>query len=185
MLKHLAWLHIAPLLASSPTPTPLPSDLKLVIVHLQHKYDEVVRNTDGTTSITGLAYAAAEATFKPVYEPTLAKLLPTTRFLTTTLLSNHHEYPMVELLVSLRSIPMGQDIRSAVSPVYGEPSRKFLMQFMGLSAKTAADREALTRAIGTLFASVTHASSLRSFQDHGSSTSLELGMASSNGGSLN
>jgi hypothetical protein len=119
--------------------------------YLQARYDEV-EYRDNAHSVTGLAYIPWEAPLVEVRHEALRRFLPDTRFLKTAVQAPYMEYPRVETLVSFRRGPGGDDIRSCLSPTYGEPSRKFMAQFTGIFAPTLVVRRELALALAELLA---------------------------------
>jgi hypothetical protein len=157
LLNALAVLALSPLLLASPPAGPAEA---AAMEYLRGKYDKAIRRPN-QTEITGLAYMPEEAPLYPLRTPLLRRLMPDTTFFTTTIFNPSMEYLHVETLVSVRSSSQGFDVRSTLSPVFTDTSPTFLEQFSGLSANSAAERSALTRAIADLLVRVTYKGALR------------------------
>jgi hypothetical protein len=145
-----------------------------VVTHLRTKYDEVVRKPDGGTVLVGLAYMPERAPLVPVSNPALARWLPDTRFFTTFVETPHMEYQRVETLVSVRRHAGGVDVRSTLSPLYGDASPKFLEQFTVLAARSEPERAELVQAIGSLLAAITYEGRLQGASRSGGNYTLQL-----------
>jgi len=117
--------------------------------YLRGRYDDIERRDTGAVVEAGLAYTGAPLI--EVRNDDLQRLMPDTRFFTTRLRTGRPHDPEIGLLVSIKRTREGDDIRSSVGPVDGEPSRKFLGQFIGVVAPLETRNE-VARAIAVLMA---------------------------------
>jgi len=130
--------------------------------YLNTRYDEVVRR-DGRDVVVGLAYTGAPL-IEVDSEP-LRRLLPGARFFTTMLRSGYFQSTEVELLVSFKRTGAQDDVRTCLSGYFDRPSRKFLSQFLGISATTIEERREATLALAKLLATATLGATARSSTD--------------------
>jgi len=117
--------------------------------YLRGRYDDIERRATGAVVEDGLAYVGAPLV--ELHEDHLQWLMPDTRFFKTRLRTGRPYDPEIGVLVSIKRTRAGDDIRSSVGPVDGEPSRKFLGQFVGMGAP-GETRNGIARAIAELLA---------------------------------
>jgi hypothetical protein len=117
--------------------------------YLRGRYDEIERRDTGAVVEAGLAYAGAPLI--ELHEDRLRWLMPDTRFFKTRLRTGRSYDPEIGVLVSIKRTREGDDIRSCVGPVEGDPSPKFLGQFIGVAAPGEA-RNGIAHAIAELIA---------------------------------
>jgi hypothetical protein len=125
------------------------AEVQATKAYLRIKYDELIRKHG---LVTGLAYI--EADLAPLKVSDAPRFLPRTTFYRTKLANDAMEYYSVDLLVAVTPDGGGYDIRSCTSPLFAEPSAKFLQLFRQIRVSSVADRRKVAVAIGQLFASV-------------------------------
>lgn len=126
--------------------------------YLRAHFDEIeVRN--GGTFLSGWAYCGAS--LREVRNDRLSRILPGTRFFTTTLLTGEIEFSAIVNLVSFRQGFEHDDVRSMLSPPSGRPSHKFFRQFLGVAAPTLRQREELSLALAELLAAAKYEGAVR------------------------
>jgi len=107
----------------------------------------MVEYGDGSTGIVGLSYLPKRRPPTLIETDFTRKALPHTRFYSAKLRTPFHEYSSVDVVVSIRKVGDGLDIRSCVAPDYAVPSGRFLQQFAVASDGSLETRRAV--AVGT------------------------------------
>lgn len=123
--------------------------------YLQIKYDDYDDLGNGRRILYGLAYNP-KTPLEPITVKELAKVLPATTFLRTTLDTNYFDYLKVEVIVAVTQSGNKHVIRSCLSPLFTIPSRKFLALIRGKSTMSDEQRKQLAIGMGKLLAAITH-----------------------------
>jgi hypothetical protein len=121
--------------------------------YLRGRFDEIDYAT-GAIHLTGLAYVG-----EPIVEvrnDRLQRAMPGTRFFRSGIANPNYLRPQVETLISVRHESGQDDIRLLLSPGMERPSHKFFAQFIGVSAPTPADTEAIASGLADLLAAITY-----------------------------
>jgi len=150
-----------------------PEDIEKIRPYLAVKFDEFEVRPDGSRVVHGLAYNE-KAHVEPVNIPELVPFLPKTRWFVTELDTAYYEYPKVKLVVCITPKKSGDDIRNCWSPVFSNPSRKFLALFAGLAAKSPDERKQLAIGVGKLLAAVTSRGEVRPSKTDSHAATVEL-----------
>jgi len=119
--------------------------------YLRGRFDEIDYGT-GAVHLTGLAYVG-----EPIVEvrnDRLQRAMPGTRFFRTGIANPNYLRPEVETLISFRHESGPDDIRLLLSPGMERPSHKFFAQFIGVSAPTPADTEAIASGLADLLGAI-------------------------------
>lgn len=149
------------------------SPANLVRRYLAVRFDEFEKLPDGSQLIYGPAFDA-DAELKPLLIPELKTFLPATQFFRTSLDTPYISYPRLETIVALTKIDNRFEIRSSVSPVFAEPSKKLLAIVRGKTAVTDDAKKLLVTGVGKMLASITHAAALRNPTVSGQTASVQL-----------
>lgn len=154
MWRGQLWFHDAHV-ASPALPLVDESDdtaRRTISKYLRGRFDEIDYAT-GAIHLTGLAYVG-----EPIVEvrnDRLQRAMPGTRFFRTGIANPNYLRPQVETLVSFSHGSGHDDIRLLLSPGVERPSHKFFAQFIGVSAPTPADTEAIASGLADLLAAIT------------------------------
>ncbi|PHR96216.1 MAG: hypothetical protein COA78_28960 [Blastopirellula sp.] len=135
-------------------------DLAKVRLYLSHKFDDFEINQDGTRSLYGLAYNK-DTPIELIKVPELEEFFPQTQFFITEIDNLIFCYRKVEVIVCITTRKSGDDIRYCFSPVFTNPSQKFLNVFKNIQTETIDQRKQLATGLGNLLAKITFKSELR------------------------
>ena len=155
-------------------PRTVHDELELAVrQYLSVKYDESEDLGPERRRIYGVSYNPA-APLKKLDIPELAETLSDTQFFTTTLDTPHSCYSRLEVFVAATKTDTAFLIRSTVSPVYTEPSRKLLAIVRGKMARTDDDRKRLAIGVGKMLSAVTYDGQLKNVKVAENAASVEL-----------
>jgi len=131
------------------------AELQEVTTYLETKYDEFLVDEQGNIAVFDLSFVTEWTVVKQLRSPPTRTYLPTVHFYTTELQTAGVGRGPVPVLVAVVRSSDGVDVRAMLSPVYSDPSQKFLHLFSGVRAESNEDKTRVSEELAKLISLLT------------------------------